>query len=400
MLDTIKQMRAAVLNAPGQDGVLLGLVTLLEAAPDSSMIVTGLTDIDPNGYQDNQLKSRVATLLREAGEADMGDHWDPKIARPVAANAPNVVDFGAVRAVNDEIEHHRMVKDTAGPKIGFDDVGGLENVKRQMRRRIINPFLKKELFSKFKRRAGGGVLMYGPPGCGKTMLARALAHECNASFMNIKAADILDQWQGGAEKNVVSYFEQARARKPVVLFFDEVEALAQKRHFGDSHKINTTVSALLTEMDGFESDNEGVLILGATNVPWSLDSAFRRPGRFDRTLFVPPPDKVARKFILNNQLEDRPVDSSLDISPLIGRTSGFSGADLVGLVDTALDYAIEDSQDADDLVPLSGRHFNEALSEVRPSTGEWLAQAGGYAEHANKDGLYDELAGFLKKYGR
>ena len=400
MLDTIKQMRAAVLNAPGQDGVLLGLVTLLEAAPDSSMIVTGLTDIDPNGYQDNQLKSRVATLLREAGEADMGDHWDPKIARSVAANAPNVVDFGAVRAVNDEIEHHRMVKDTAGPKIGFDDVGGLENVKRQMRRRIINPFLKKELFSKFKRRAGGGVLMYGPPGCGKTMLARALAHECNASFMNIKAADILDQWQGGAEKNVVSYFEQARARKPVVLFFDEVEALAQKRHFGDSHKINTTVSALLTEMDGFESDNEGVLILGATNVPWSLDSAFRRPGRFDRTLFVPPPDKVARKFILNNQLEDRPVDSSLDISPLIGRTSGFSGADLVGLVDTALDYAIEDSQDADDLVPLSGRHFNEALSEVRPSTGEWLAQAGGYAEHANKDGLYDELAGFLKKYGR
>lgn len=400
MLDTIKQMRAAVLNAPGQDGVLLGLVTLLEAAPDSSMIVTGLTDIDPNGYQDNQLKSRVATLLREAGEADMGDHWDPKIARPVAANAPNVVDFGAVRAVNDEIVHHRMVKDTAGPKIGFDDVGGLENVKRQMRRRIINPFLKKELFSKFKRRAGGGVLMYGPPGCGKTMLARALAHECNASFMNIKAADILDQWQGGAEKNVVSYFEQARARKPVVLFFDEVEALAQKRHFGDSHKINTTVSALLTEMDGFESDNEGVLILGATNVPWSLDSAFRRPGRFDRTLFVPPPDKVARKFILNNQLEDRPVDPSLDISPLIGRTSGFSGADLVGLVDTALDYAIEDSQDADDLVPLSGRHFNEALSEVRPSTGEWLAQAGGYAEHANKDGLYDELAGFLKKYGR
>ena len=140
--------------------------------------------------------------------------------------------------------------------------------------------------------------------------------------------------------------------------------------------------------------------MGATNVPWSLDSAFRRPGRFDRTLFVPPPDKVARKFILNNQLEDRPVDPSLDISPLIGRTSGFSGADLVGLVDTALDYAIEDSQDADDLVPLSGRHFNEALSEVRPSTGEWLAQAGGYAEHANKDGLYDELAGFLKKYGR
>ena len=216
----------------------------------------------------------------------------------------------------------------------------------------------------------------------------------------LKAAEILDKYIGESERNIVSRFTKARANKPVVLFFDEVEALAQKRQFGDSHKVNTAVSALLTEMDGFESDNEGVLILGATNVPWSLDSAFRRPGRFDRTIFVPPPDKVARKFILRRQLEDRPVAEDLDITPLIGRTSGFSGADLVGLVDTALDYAIEDSQDADNLVPLSGRHFNEALTEVRPSTGEWLAQARGYVDHANKDGLYDDLADFLKKYSR
>ena len=183
-------------------------------------------------------------------------------------------------------------------------------------------------------------------------------------------------------------------------FLMKIEALAQKRQFGDSHKINTTISTMLTEMDGFESDNEGVLILGATNVPWSLDSAFRRPGRFDRTIFVPPPDKLARKFILKNQLVDRPVDAGLDVTPLIARTSGFSGADLVGLVDTALDYAIEESEDVNNIVELSGRHFNDALSEVRPSTGEWLAQAGAYVEHANKDGLYDDLSAFLKKYRR
>ena len=395
-MTTIEQMRQSVLAAKGQGGVLAGLVALLENAPDSSMMAKGLRDIDPALYTDNALRLKVSKLLRDAEEAEFANLWDPTVIQPDMPR--NVIDFSARQASNIIAEQKQA--GPTGAVIGFDDVGGLEKVKTQMRRRIINPFLKKDLFVKFKRRAGGGVLMYGPPGCGKTMLARALAHECRAQFVNVKASDILDKWIGESEKNIASIFENARAEKPVVLFFDEIEALAQKRQFGDSHKINTTISTMLTEMDGFESDNEGVLILGATNVPWSLDSAFRRPGRFDRTIFVPPPDKLARKFILKNQLIDRPVAPDLDISPLINRTSGFSGADLVGLVDTALDYAIEDSEDADNLVPLSGRHFNEALSEVRASTGEWLAQADAYAEHANKDGLYDDLAAFLKKYRR
>ncbi len=392
---SIMQMNTVVKASPGQSGVLLGLVSLLESAPDSDMIAKGLAGIDPESYDDIELRNRIATLLRDAGNDKLSQIWDATNPRTLPAN---VVDFNAAKAA-ETIDANKSVS-PSGPTIGFDDVGGLEKVKTQMRRRIINPFLKKELFARFKKRAGGGVLMYGPPGCGKTMLARALAHECDAQFMNIKAADVLDQFIGNAEKNIVHIFAQARNDKPVVLFFDEVEALAQKRHFGDSHKINTSVSALLTEMDGFESDNEGVLILGATNVPWSLDSAFRRPGRFDRTIFVPPPDKIARKFIIQQQLKDRPVDPNLDITPLLGRTSGFSGADLVGLVDTALDYAIEDSETSDSIQPLSGRHFNEALSEVRPSTGEWLGQASAYAEHSNKDGLYDDLAAFLRKYGR
>ena len=394
-LHTIEQMRRSVLAARGQAGVLAGLVALLENAPDSSMLAKGLREIDPSQYTDNALRLKTAQLLRDAGETQLADLWDPTVAKNLA---PNVVDFTA-RQASDQIEEIKTHK-AAGASLGFDDVGGLENVKTQMRRRIINPFLKKDLFTKFKRRAGGGVLMYGPPGCGKTMLARALAHECKAQFVNVKASDILDPYVGIAERNIADLFAKARADKPVVLFFDEIEALAQKRQFGDNHKINTTISTMLTEMDGFESDNDGVLILGATNVPWSLDSAFRRPGRFDRTIFVPPPDKLARKFIIKMQLIDRPVDPNLDITPLLGRTSGFSGADLTGLVDTALDYAIEDSEDVDNIVPLAGRHFNEALSEIRPSTGEWLSQADAYAEHANKDGLYDDLADFLKKYRR
>ena len=181
-----------------------------------------------------------------------------------------------------------------------------------------------------------------------------------------------------------------------MLFFDEVEAIAQKRQHDSHARVNTGVSSLLTEMDGFDGQNEAVLLLGATNVPWSLDSAFRRPGRFGRTIFVPPPDKVARKFILNRALSGRPVADGLDLSEVVARTSGYSGADLIDIVDTALDIAIEDSDRADAIVPLNPAHFKEALAEVRPSTGEWFSQASAYATHANRDGLYDDLAAFLK----
>ncbi len=241
--------------------------------------------------------------------------------------------------------------------------------------------------------------MYGPPGCGKTMLARALAFECKATFHNVRAADILDQYVGNAEKKITQIFQDARATRPVVLFFDEIEALAQKRQFENRAAVNTTVSALLTEMDGF-SDNEGLLFLGATNVPWSIDSAFRRPGRFDRTLFVPPPDMVARKFILNGLLKGRPVSADLDLNQIVEICTGFSGADLSALVDTAIDIAIEDSPSVHDLVPLSNAHFREAAQEVKSSVGEWLGQARNFAEYANSSGMYDDLSDFLKRYAR
>ncbi|RKQ71663.1 ATPase family protein associated with various cellular activities (AAA) [Litorimonas taeanensis] len=391
----IQQMRAVVISTPGQAGLLSGLVALLDNAPDSALIIEGLKDVNPKDYSDTRLRERISELLKEAGDNDMAALWENTSNDDLPSNVISLA------SASNDISAPKLENTRPGQNsLCFDDIGGLEKVKQQMRRRIINPFLKKELFAKFKKRSGGGVLMYGPPGCGKTMLAKALAHECNANFMNIKAADILDRWIGSSEKNIVEMFARARNNKPVVIFFDEVEALAQKREFGDSHHVNTTVSALLTEMDGFESDNEGVLMLGATNVPWSLDTAFRRPGRFDRTIFVPPPDKLARRFILQNQLEDRPVEENLDLSFVIAKSSGFSGADLIGLVDTALDYAIEESDETGSIAPLSATHFKEALQEVRPSTGEWLSQASAYAQHANKDGLYDDLSDFLKKYGR
>lgn len=363
------------------------LLVLLKDAPDSSVIRDALAQTDPTVIETDMLRSEAAELLNLAGEEAQADNWRPKPQK-----ADNVIPIqnsdGPLRII-----------ESSG--ITFDDIGGLEEVKKQVRRRIINPFTgKRELFRKFKRKAGGGVLMYGPPGCGKTMLAKALAAECNANFYNVRAADVLDKYVGVAEKTIRNIFATARTRRPVVLFFDEVEALAQRRQMDTTAKINTTVSALLTEMDGFAEDNDGILFLGATNVPWSLDSAFRRPGRFDRSIFVPPPDKVARAFILKRLLQGRPVASDLDVTQIVDKTSGFSGADLSALVDTAIDIAIEESVSETNLEPLNNIYFKEALREVKSSVGEWLGQARGFADYANADGMYDDLAAFLKKYAR
>jgi SpoVK/Ycf46/Vps4 family AAA+-type ATPase len=366
------------------------LLVLLSAAPDSSLIVSALSKIDPALITDATLRSRAADLLFKADAPDQALAW-----APASAGAPSLSNVVSLKTAEP------LATGSASAELTFDDIGGLEHVKKQIRRKIIAPFTQKAgLFERFKRKAGGGVLMYGPPGCGKTMLARALAAECHATFFNVRPGDILDQFVGNSEKKILQLFEQARSRRPAVLFFDEIEALAQRRQFESSTRVNTTVSALLTEMDGFGDQQGGILFLGATNVPWSLDVAFRRPGRFDRTLFVPPPDRVARHFILGRLLEKRPVDPALDRDRIVEKSTGFSGADMAALVDTAIDYAIEESPSEDRLKPLSNDHFNDAFREVKSSVGEWLGQARKFAQYDNESGMYDELAEFLKKYTR
>ena len=385
--EDVQSLIGLVKNGSENQGAMRAVLLLLEQAPDSSLIVAALGQIEPDSISSADLRSKAAALLRKADAHSLANDWHARTTPPAATN---VLSFDQSAA---------SVQERAA-RISFDDIGGLENVKKQVRRKIINPFQnKKALFDRFKRKSGGGVLMYGPPGCGKTMLARALAFECEATFQNVRPADILDQYVGNAEKKVAEIFLEARASRPVVLFFDEVEALAQKRQFESSARVNTTVSALLNEMDGF-GDNEGVLFLGATNVPWSIDPAFRRPGRFDRTLFVPPPDRIARQFILKGLLKDRPVSDSLDIEKIVESSTGFSGADLGALVDTAVDIAIEESPSVEALVYLSTSHFREAAQEVNSSVGEWLGQARSFAEYANSSGMYDDLSAFLKKYTR
>ncbi len=287
----------------------------------------------------------------------------------------------------------------AQARIGFAEVGGLEEVKQQIRRRIVTPFLKPSLFERFKRRSGGGILLYGPPGCGKTLLARATAGECGARFYNVAITDVLDMYIGESERKLHAIFETARRTAPAVVFFDEVEAIGGKRQHAREASSAKLVSQFLTELDGFAQDNHGVLILGATNVPWAVDAAFRRPGRFDRVLFVPPPDEAARRTILELLLRERPLADSIDPAQIARLTSGHSGADLRHLVETAVDEAIEASIEQGREVPLDMDHLRAALRQTRPTTLEWLTTARNHARYANQGGQYDEVLDFLKRHG-
>lgn len=299
----------------------------------------------------------------------------------------------------DDSELGRLLHPETRP-VSFKDVGGLEEVKRQIEKRIILPFQKPSLFERFKKKVGGGILLYGPPGCGKTLLARATAGECNAAFFNVAISDVLDMYIGESERKLAALFEKARQSAPAVLFFDELEALAGKRQYTREGTSSKLVSQFLSEMDGFAKNNQGVLILGATNVPWSIDPAFRRPGRFDRVVFVPPPDKEARASILEILLAERPTTDDIDVGSLAAKTSGFSGADLENVVETAADAAIEASIDTGAEVPIGTPHLLGALREVKPTTLEWLTTARNYARYANEAGQYDDVLEFLRKHGR
>ena len=284
--------------------------------------------------------------------------------------------------------------------VTFKNIGGLETVKKEIHRKIILPFQKPTLLQKFRKKIGGGVLLYGPPGCGKTLIARATAGECGAKFYNVLISDILDMWLGESEKKLHAVFEQARRTVPSVIFFDELEALASKRQYQAMDATSKLVSQFLSELDGFANNNNGVLILAATNIPWSIDSAFRRPGRFDRVLFVPPPDCEARETILKILLEDRPRENDIDYKTLAQKTSGFSGADIWNVVETACDIAIEKTLDHKNDQQLNMDFLKQAINEVKPTTLEWLSMASNFATYSNENGQYDDVLNFLKKYGK
>jgi AAA+ superfamily predicted ATPase len=276
------------------------------------------------------------------------------------------------------------------------DVAGMTEVKQRLEAAFLAPMRNPDLRRLYGKSLRGGLLLYGPPGCGKTFIARAVAGELGARFIAVSFADIIDMFVGQSERNIHELFEIARRNAPCVLFLDEVDAIGQKRSQLRNTPMRSAVNQLLLELDDVSGNNEGVFLLAATNHPWDVDSALRRPGRFDRTLLVLPPDAPAREEVFRYHLRERPV-AGIDLAKLAKQTDGYSGADIAHICETAAERALMDSVRLGEPRMIGTPDLEAAISEVKPSLGAWFDTARNVALFANEGGTYDDLAAYLRK---
>merc|ERR1712124_48904 len=293
------------------------------------------------------------------------------------------------------------------PNITWDDIGGLEETKKDLQEMILYPIEHPDKFQKFGMSPSKGVLFYGPPGCGKTLLAKAVANECQANFISIKGPELLTMWFGESEANVRNVFEKARSAAPCVLFFDELDSIAKSRGMsvGDAGGAGDRVmNPLLTEMDGMGA-KKCVFIIGTTNRPDIIDTALMRPGRLDQLIYIPMPDLPARLSILRATLRKSPVSKDVDLSYLASQTDKFTGADLTEICQSACKLAIreeierdierqrikaeagddmeddDDDEDEDTMPEILPKHFEAALRQARRSVSDRdLAQYASFAQ--------------------
>ncbi len=340
-------------------------------------------------YTKALVKEKNLRLAQEMYEEILDDN--PRFLDPELDEALRIKAFGALEEL--DLDEELFLEES---NISFKDVGGLADVKKEINLKIIKPLLNPDLYKMYGKKVGGGILLYGPPGCGKTYMARATAGEIDAKFINVGINDILDMYIGQSERNLADVFEVAREHTPCVLFFDEVDAIGASRHQMINQAGKNVINQFLSEMDGISSDNEGLLIVGATNTPWALDTAFRRPGRFDRIIFVPPPDNDARAAIFELALREKPLGEGINYTKLAKSTDMFSGADIYAVVDRAIEAKLEIALETGEVQPIEMTDLQQAIKKTQPSTREWFNTAKNYALYANQSGLYDEILKYIK----
>ena len=269
------------------------------------------------------------------------------------------------------------------PDVTWDQVGGLEDVKEELREAVEWPLKYPDLFAQLNATPPKGLLLYGPPGTGKTLLAKAVAHESESNFISVKGPELLNKFVGESEKAVREVFRKARQASPCIIFFDEIDSVAPTRgsSLGDSHVTERVISQFLTEMDGLE-ELRNVIIIAATNRPDIIDSALLRPGRFDRLLFVPPPDLEARKQIFKIHTRKTPLADDVNLDELARKTDGYTGADIASLANTGVMLALREhiskAKDPEDAkkrakgLKVAKRHFDEALQKIKPMSTDEL----------------------------
>ncbi|MBA0047614.1 ATP-binding protein [Mycobacteroides sp. LB1] len=397
------------------DAVLAEMLSAVEASPDVLALRLRVIELLVQSRRFAEALNHCTVALQQVPgdakalrllvECSAGLNTPP--AEP-AAPAGNF-DWSAAEEQVSDIVRPAFVEDEPEP-LGPDDVGALEksdtrladvggmaDVKRQLDLSLFGPLRNPELVKAFGISARGGLLLYGPPGCGKTFLARAVAGELGANFYPIGISDVMHPLFGQSEQRLHEIFDTARRNTPCVLFFDELDALGHRRsQLSGGSGLRPLVNQLLAELDPATESNEGLYVLGATNHPWDVDAALRRPGRFDRMILVALPDEEARVAIVKYHLRDRPLEG-INLNAIAKRTDGRSGADLAHICHTATQFAMADSISSGQVRPVRMADVDTAIAQVGPSAGGWFDTARNVVEFSNSDGAYDELAKYLRR---
>ena len=404
----IESLRRAVAAAPDDVPLRLHLAEQLLAAGDRDGAVESAAAVlqrEPT----NAAALKIIASVADTGAPDAsGSSPQGTAADAPAAGGETRFDWRAAEAEVGDIAGAMFVDGAAPDVSAFNaersditlaDVGGLEHVKQRLEAAFLAPLRNPELRKLYAKSLRGGLLLYGPPGCGKTFIARAVAGELGAKFLSVGLPDILDPYIGNSERNLHDMFRLARQEAPCVLFLDEIDALGQRRSMTRNNAMRGTVNQLLTEMDGVDGVNDGVFILAATNQPWDVDPAMRRPGRLDRTVLVLPPDAAAREAIFRFHLRHRPVEG-INLRDLAARSTGYSGADIAYACEVAAEHALLAGARSGEPRLINMKDLIAALGETKPSIGPWLESARNVVLFADQDGTYAELRDYLKRAKR
>ena len=333
---------------------------------------------DSQGELKNQRLRRADELYQLASEIEKKQYHGGHSSHGALDDLAKVT--GNSNIVVNEPTHKTSSKSNSQPKdeelttfqpvgrtgVTLDDVAGLNEAKDEIRKLVVEPQLHPEIYKRFKKNKGGGILLYGVPGTGKTMLAKAIASELDAEFYSVKCSDIASKWFGDSEQNIKNLFKEARSHKTSIIFFDEFEALGTKRDT-NSTVMKRVVPELLAQMQGFEESENTLLLIAATNRPWDIDSAFLRPGRFNTPIYVPLPDYEARKAIITKQLQDVPLAPNFSFKNVINVTEGFNGSDVTNFCDRIKDYAIERSIQSGTVSEVNNNDVTETARKVHTS---------------------------------
>jgi len=429
--DFVDIIRAAVAADPGNLGLRVDLVELLlqDHLDEAAVEIERVAERGANAATVSVLRARLAAARLRAGQtpdatpdasatggASMGPASappppaTPPAATPPAAPSPAATtppapaapgtppdDPPLVGIAAEQVE--KPVWDVERPAVTLADVAGLDEVKQHLNGAFLLPMRNPEMARMFGKAARGSLLMYGPPGCGKTFIARAIAGELEANFVHATLADLVRPHFGETEQAIHSLFEAARAARPCVIFIDEFDAIGGRRTSGGSSSqyLRMFASQLLEELDGVDADNDGIYILAATNRPWDVDPALRRPGRLDRTVLVLPPDEPARVAIVENTLRDKPV-AAVDAREVARRTAEFSGADIAYVVHQAIEAAFTESVASGIPRMIGTADLERAAARVVPSTREWFEQIKPVLEYGIDDGTFGQLRAYLKRH--